>query len=461
MSIIVLIPALLAAYIAAIYSPQRALLIIYIPVLLFLPNYYYWILNGLPDPNFNQATILAIAVVWLAKGAPGWRFSLTDILAVGFAFSVSYSEYSNAGFNELKNLAFDVVGSILLPYVLAKSLIEQNQLRADFAKQIAIVLFFVALLMLPQFITGANYSVWQKVLGRFFDGQGWQWATTYRWGFTRASGPYGHPILAGIIILIGYRLQRWLEWSHHWPKRIKLLPNFSLSPRLLSLTVLAGAVMTMTRGPLLAGIVAAVIVMIGKSKQRWLVFMSIIVFTVIVSIPLIAWFSNYVSVDRQSLEYGSAQETIVYRWELLEIFVDIGKEKLFWGWGRKGWIHDELPHSIDNYYLLLFLQHGIMGLGFLLGIFIIMMSRLFIRGMTQPLANPPGSSFEFTLLSAYVVMGLSIATVFLGEQTVALLFFLVGWTESMLRFGNRPIISQNISAPTALTPRFQFKRVLQ
>jgi len=325
-SILVLLPAFLAAYIAATQSPQRALLMVYVPVLLFLPNYYYWILNGLPDPNFNQATILAIAIVWLIKGASGWRFSFTDILVVGFAFTVSYSEYDNAGFKELKNLGFDVVGSILLPYVLAKSLIEQQGLREEFAKQIALVLFFVALLMLPQFITGANYSVWQKVLGRFFDGQGWQWATTYRWGLTRASGPYGHPILAGIILLIGYRLQRWLEWGNYWPKRIRLFAGFSLSPKIISFGILAGAIMTITRGPLMAGVVAAVIVMIGKSKQRWLVFMSILVLTITIGIPLVAWFVDYASVDRQSLEYGSAQETIVYRWELLEIFIDIGKE---------------------------------------------------------------------------------------------------------------------------------------
>jgi len=456
-SILILLPAFLAAYIAVTQSPQRALLRIYVPVLLFLPNYYYWILNGLPDPNFNQATILAIAIVWLIKGAPGWRFSLTDILAVGFAFAVSYSEYDNAGFKELKNVSFDIVGSILLPYVLAKSLIEQHGLREELAKQIALVLFFVALLMLPQFITGANYSVWQKVLGRFFDGQGWQWATTYRWGLTRASGPYGHPILAGIILLVGYRLQRWLEWGNYWPKRIKLFAGFSLSPKIISFGILAGAIMTITRGPLMAGAVAATIVMIGKSKQRWLVFISILVLTITISIPLVTWFVDYVSVDRQSLEYGSAQETIVYRWELLEIFVDIGKEKLWWGWGRKGWIHDELPHSIDNYYLLLFLQHGIMGLGFLVAIFTIMITRLFIRGMTQPITNPSGNSFEFALLSAYVVMSLSIATVWLGEQTVPVLFFLVGWTESALRYRST-ILHTTTTAPTH---HFRFQRILQ
>ena len=457
MSILVLLPAFLAAYIAATQSPQRALLMVYVPVLLFLPNYYYWILNGLPDPNFNQATILAIAIVWLIKGASGWRFSFTDILVVGFAFTVSYSEYDNAGFKELKNLGFDVVGSILLPYVLAKSLIEQQGLREEFAKQIALVLCFVALLMLPQFITGANYSVWQKVLGRFFDGQGWQWATTYRWGLTRASGPYGHPILAGIILLIGYRLQRWLEWGNYWPKRIRLFAGFSLSPKIISFGILAGAIMTITRGPLMAGVVAAVIVMIGKSKQRWLVFMSILVLTITIGIPLVAWFVDYASVDRQSLEYGSAQETIVYRWELLEIFIDIGKEKLWWGWGRKGWIHDELPHSIDNYYLLLFLQHGIMGLGFLVAIFTIMITRLFIRGMTQPITNSSGNSFEFALLSVYVVMSLSIATVWLGEQTVPVLFFLMGWTESALRY------QSTIHHTTMIVPthHFRFQRILQ
>jgi len=27
---------------------------------------------------------------------------------------------------------------------------------------------------------------------------------------------YGHAILCGLIFVIAYRLQRWLEWSHSW-----------------------------------------------------------------------------------------------------------------------------------------------------------------------------------------------------------------------------------------------------
>ncbi|OQW90751.1 MAG: hypothetical protein BWK79_18880, partial [Beggiatoa sp. IS2] len=224
LSIIVLIPGFLAAYLAFTQTPQHAFIKVYLPVVLLIPNYYYWKPAVLPDPNFNEATSIAIIFVWLIRGARDWRFTFTDVLVFGFAISIGYSEYLNAGYKESQNLMFDMVAAVLFPYIMAKCFIEPNNLGIAFAKTFVICLFIVAALSVHQFLSGGYYTIWQYAFGRFFGAvQGWGWATSYRWGFARISGPYGHAILACLMMVIAYRLQRWLEWNHAWPQRLPQL----------------------------------------------------------------------------------------------------------------------------------------------------------------------------------------------------------------------------------------------
>lgn len=462
LSIIVLIPGIWAAYLAFTQSPHYAFLKIYVPVLLLIPNYYYWKPPVIPDPNFNEATSAAIVFIWLIRGARGWHFTFTDILVVGFAASVGYSEYINAGYKEAQNLMFDMVTAVLFPYMMAKCFIEPNNLGIAFAKSFVVCLFIVAVLSVHQFLSGSYYTIWQYVFGRFFSGQGWGWATSLRWGFTRIPGPYGHAILACLVLVIAYRLQRWLEWSQAWPLRLPQLAWLPITfPHFLLLGITIGAAMTMSRGPWIGGVLAALISMIARSRKRWLIFGTIFISSALLSIPITKQFYDYVSVGRQDAGgYGSTQETAAYRFELIGTYIEIGSERLWQGWGRTGFLQerDKTQKSIDNYYLLMFLMHGIMGLGFLLAIFVVMMLRLFFHAMAEPLPVLPGSSLGFTLLGLYAVVAWSAATVFLGEQTITVFFLIVGWSDGYLH--SRPRQVGTKIAETPLRKTFHFRRIL-
>ncbi len=457
---IVIIPGLLAAYIAWTQSPHQAFLKVYIPVLLLLPSYYDWPISGIPDPSFQFMAIIPIFMVWLIRGLPGWRFSLLDILVLTYAFSVGYSEYLNAGYKDAQNfLANGVLVSILLPYILAKSLIEPAGLREETAKQIVIILLIVATLSLYQSLTLSPYTLWQKVLGRFFSGQAWNLTTQYRWGLPRAMGPYDHAILAGIIMVVGYRIQRWLEWNQVWPPRLRYLSWFPLPPaRLFSIGLFIGALMTLVRGPLSGAIVAAVIPLIGRSNKRWLIFFVILTGTIIVGIPTAKWFIDYASIDPEQAEDVN-QGTAAYRWQLMINYIDIVKEQIVWGWGRFGWPKSKVQGSIDNHFLLLSLRHGMMGFVPFVTIFFIMMIRLFFYSMLQPLTRPPTNPFGFTLLSLFVVIFWSIATVWLGGQTADLLFLIVGWSEGYLIWDSKHLLTNKLIAVKSEKP-FKFNRYL-
>jgi len=104
-------------------------------------------------------------------------------------------------------------------------------------------------------------------------------------------------------------------------------------------------------------------------------------------------------------------------------------------------------------------MHGVLGLGFFLAIIVSMLVRLLRRGLSEPLADPAGSSLAFTLASVYVVFIISVATVYLGLQAVPLLFLITGWAEGYLR-SNRGYGTATEKAAGPVPAFHSFRRVL-
>ncbi|MDG4554677.1 MAG: O-antigen ligase family protein [Candidatus Competibacter sp.] len=461
MAILALIPGLLAAYFAFHRSPQFAFLHVYLPALLLIPDYYRWIAPGLPDPTANQAAAVAIFLVFLARGAPGYRFSPFDLVIFGLAGVISYSEYRASGYNDAQNLMFAMLSSVVIPYVLAKSLVEPLGARVEFAKKIVMCLFIVAIICLYEARFGVN--PWQKLLGPFFSGQGLGWIITFRWGLARTAGPYGHAILAGIMMVAGYRIQRWLEWSGAWtePRHpwFKWVPWPKLTEaQIYTLGLLGGALITLVKGPWLAGIVAGVVVFIGRMRNRWIGVGILLVFIFGVCLPGFLWFLQWAGVGRENA-LTENQETAAYRLELIENYMDIAKEEAVWGWGLIKWPKVPGQPSIDNYYLLLFLMHGVVAFTLFMTVLLGMSIRLMVHAMRQPNPQPLGSSLAFTLVGIYVVYIVSVATVYMGNQTVALLFLITGWAEGYLHAGREQTMGA-VLAPRPPPAPYRFRRIL-
>ena len=203
MEFVTSIAGLIAVVVAVRKSASRAFLDVYIPVLLLLPMTYRWVLPALPDPTFEQSAILPIAAVWFFRERRRWRVTATDFLMFGLAIWSATSEYLNAGYKEAQNAAFDALSTVVLPYALTKALIEPQNLRTALARRIVILLFAVSIISVYEFRMGMTPWSW---MGRLFPGQGTEWTTTFRYGFTRIAGPYAHAILAGLVLMTGYRL---------------------------------------------------------------------------------------------------------------------------------------------------------------------------------------------------------------------------------------------------------------
>ncbi len=472
-AIIAYIPLFIAAYIALTQSVARAFIQVYIPVVLLLPTYYDFDAPLIPPVNFNQSAMLAIFFIWVGQGGfARWRFSFMDILVFAYVLIISISEYTNSGYKEAQNLIFLMFTAGLMPYLVAKGLIEQENLRIEIAKKIVFCCCIVAILSIPQFLLG-GIPLWQRAFSSFFPGQGWEWIVQTRWGLTRITGPYAHAILAGIIMAFAYRLHRWLEWSNAWEgerwfgfqldKQFKLSKfrfNFSF---FIGLLLLLGLIMTLSRGPWIGAILSTFIVLIGRYKQRWLVFNGLLICAAVIIPYIVAQFLLFTeSSDRQYAKEDHTEQTLVYRQQLMSTYAELASEKLWLGWGRTKRPRVAGQKSVDNHYLFMLLVHGI----FIPSLLLIMMlwgaARLFFNDMLKPLPPLSGSGLGLTLASLYIMYGWTIATVFMGENTLPLFFILVGWTESYLLFNNRPSLQGEENTTPAITPPpFRFKRVLR
>ncbi|MBK8598556.1 MAG: O-antigen ligase family protein [Holophagales bacterium] len=455
MAIVALIPGFLAAYWVSRYGVVRAFLDVYLPVLLVFPDYFRFFMPGLPDPTMNQAAILPIAAGFFAKELRGWKFSTGDVLVLLFAYMCAYSEYRAKNYSEAQNLMFDMLTNVVLPYILTKGLVEAKGHRLEFAKRFVFLMTIVAFMM--PYETKMTTVLIRIPLNPFFPGQG-NWTPTGRWGLIRAAGPYGHAILAGIMMCVAYRFQRWLEWSGGWTGKVKL-PGLTL-PRgkFYTLAMLAGSILTLVKGPWVGAFAGGAIVMALKAKNRKAVGGALLGLLVCIGIPFFIWFWNWAGVGRANALTVS-QETAAYRKELIEAYLSVAARHAMWGWGRAGWPKVGGFESTDNHYLLLALNHGLVALFFFFAIQFRLIARLIRFGLRR-VRTDPSALLAFNLAGAIFVFLVSLATVYHGQQTVHLFFITAGWAEGLLCYRNSDGQPGGEAVALVPAPAHGFRRVV-
>jgi hypothetical protein len=419
---------------------------------LLLPDYYRAITPGIPDPNFSQSAGVGLFLVFVMGGLPGYVFSATDLWVLFYAVCVGYSEYRASGYSDAQNLIFGMLFGGIAPYLFAKSFIEPLGIRVAFTKTCVLCFSFVSCLDVIE--TRLGFNAWRSIFDRFFPGQGQAWVTTFRFGLARAAGPYAHALLNGIMMLVAFRLQRWLEWSGAWPDWKKQWRWLPIKPaRLLTLIVTGGLVFSLAKGSWLASFVGATLTAVGRVKShRFAAMLAILAALVMVGVPAAANFIAYASVGRENAADAN-QETSAYRYEMIQDYIDIANKEPLWGWGLTKWPQIPGMASIDNHYLLLLLMHGRLAMASFLYLLLGTMIRLVVYGMRQPTGGPSGGALSFTLAGIFVGYTIAIATVFMGQQTIPMFFMLVGWAESYMIRGT-PEGGGAVDRP------FRFRRVL-
>jgi len=126
MNLIILIPALACWAVLARASAQKAMVSVYLPVLLLFPVYFNLRFPHLPPMTFADTAILPLGAAMLMTQMHRWRWSWMDLGVVLFALSAAISEgLSSMPANGGLQL-FAEITTIVLPYMAAKLLIEQQ-----------------------------------------------------------------------------------------------------------------------------------------------------------------------------------------------------------------------------------------------------------------------------------------------------------------------------------------------
>lgn len=475
MELIILLPAV-ACWVALAKGPiRKALINVYLPAVLLLPQYYSLRFPHLPPLTFADAAVLPLGAALWVKEIRHWRLDWMDLWVLLLAASAALSEglstaladgtwkqllavnsppvagsLANGGLQFFQGLC-----TMVLPYMIGKLLIEQQgangqPARKRVLRRIVALLAIVAGISVVDFLSGR--SIWQKVFKHIFPDQPVAWTVQMRWGFGRIAGPYAHAILAGMIFLMGLIYCLWLwKFAPNWGTR-RIFSGLPLTLRGLVLwTIVAGLLMTQSRGPWLGVGLSLVLALLmwklplGKATLAFVL--------VLAAFSGIGYYygMRYTDVDINHAS-SEAQRNAIYRRDLLRIYVPLIKERKAFGWGITTLPSMNGHTSVDNEYLLLAAAQGLTGLGLFLLILLGSAVRLYRLARRQ--LGMEDKALVFAHLTVLMGLMTALTTVYLGEQALLLFFLVVGWIHGMNPTG------MGRAKAIANTERFQFQKVL-
>lgn len=450
---IAVLPAIASIAVIRLSSVGSAIYWVYLPVLLLLPENYTW---GWPPLSFHQYAIVPIGLVLCWRIISGkWKGSLSDIAVFAFIGWMVVADFHSAGSVDLVKRIVTPLTLAVFPYMAGKLLIEQTGLRIAFARRFVFLLFVDVLISVYEFRFGVN--PFRLVLSHAFSAPS-PWFTQIRYGLGRTSGPFGHAILMGAAVAIAIILHGYLMRFGLWETRFRWLHSVPLSKRWIILFgLIAGSVMTLSRGPWLAVAAGAAIASVGAARNRGRALKRAVTGLVLCGVLFYAVGKSYVS-DPVAFHAGEeALASAQYRTQLLDEYKDIALLRPFWGWGSLYWPRVPGMDSVDNWYLLVTLMYGVTGLV----LFVTMLATAFLllirKGMAAADLDGERRALCFTLSGIVMAISVAIATVFLGAQVYPLLFLFLGWSDACLM--NRTVFK---SAPVVAEPthEFSFRSVL-
>ena len=451
-TIIIAIPGLIALFECLRRGPEHAFLDVYLPVLLLVPE-HSWPISG--QLTFTDTAIIPIAAFLLFRPKPKRQWSAIDFLIIAYVAITVIAEGMNKGYKlGSQNLAIQEVVSILLPYFVAKQMFRHQQFAVDFAKRIAVLLSIVAIVSVYEARMGSN------LFTKLFDGTfpAIPNTTVFRAGFMRTQGPYGHAITLGVMMVMGFRIARWLEWNGAWKGPMYFLPISKI--RFCELCIAAGSMMSMSFSPLLAAACGALFISVFRAKNRKRAVLSLVLLIVLFGGPIQTKFKNYVSVDpivAQASGDGLQQDS-AYRNMLIPVYTPVVEERPTWGWGRNDFPVVNGMNSIDNAYLFTALTFGLYALFLQAALFIWPAIRL--AAFSLPFnRRDPRALAAFSMIGIYVLNVVMDGTAAGGGAPWTLLLLITGWSAALLK-ATAPAVVELKAVDAWPRTQFGFGRVM-
>jgi hypothetical protein len=439
---------------------ETAFLQVWIPFFMLLP-FIFWIhVPLLSDYNFMSAAIFPILFVLLKNKFAEIRIGTMESMLLIYVIIRVVADYFGRGYSDAQHYAHYMAGSVIGPYLLGRHIINSRRMDIETARMFVLML----LLLFPAFLFEAKFwvSPIYKLLSPFFPHS--YSSISLRWGIARTAGTFEHPILACIMIVVVYRLHRWLSWLGVWEQAQagglgwiqKQARRFSIPfKHQISIVFIVMALMTISRGPWIGAFIGAALAAVGttKNRQRWLVIF-IVVFLLGGLAGQLA-LDAYITPKDGEILSGEAQ-TMLYRKVMIEQYKGFLMEKFWTGWGLTTVPKIRGMESVDNAFFLMALQHGVLAPAMFVIMFVYAIISQVKFGIKAARDVVP---IGFTFSGIYLMCFIAFATVYMGAQTEPMLFLLLGWGESIK---NRKESDRSISGDLVeqARPAPPFRRVM-
>ena len=416
------------------YSPKKAFYNIYLPFLLLLPMTFRADLIGLPDTSPAETAITVTALCFIAAGMRGYVFSFMDIILLIYGTFFILSEvYSEANVIYVNRVVMDVFMQMLFPYILAKTFVGLGREEVRFSKRVVLLVFIIALTLPYEIRMMANPI--KQILSKIYvfppDNE-----LVIRYGFKRFEGVYTHAILAGIIFSCSLLLNTWLTKNKLWKRLYSPLLKFY--PYIISFFFFMCVVFTFARAPLYSLILSLSLVYAGFTTNKlksW-------IFAIVGSVLAVAFIYQLVSpyfAENLTVSGGSENwNTFTYRIELFNNYSPFIPIHPILGWGSNGYPAVRNFPSVDNYYLLMALENGLVCLFLFIGMILLTVAMLLFKGFS--IKDKYERSLRFVLGGVLLLILLVVATVYLGDQTQNFLFLMLGWAQGLMLRRNKAVV---------------------
>ncbi len=421
---LILIPfALSAILIFNGKSLRDVFLMVFLPSLTLFPAYFdIKLISGLPEIYFWSAALIPIIAVGVMRRDRHFKINFMDTVVLLYVLVVFMGQWFNSDYKIAQKLLFQNSMALIAPYMFVRIL---------FRDRVSIVSLLKTMAALGALVAVANayesrmfMNLFDEILRNLWP-HAVEWDVGFvqsRWGLKRAMGPFGHPIIAGCFFSMMIPLAIWLIRNGCFKN-----PNWG---KLIVFLNILGLLAAISRGPILGAILGGFIIYFGfsRSKSTLLVLSSLIfALTMMVILPKLM---TYVSVTRATAETPE-QQNAAYRKEMMEAYWEVVTERPWAGWGRYNVPSVDGMKSIDNHYLGVALQSGLIALGgyltFLLGTLVQL-----VRHPSRKNEISPQTQLAWCLIASLTGLMFSQATVYSGGQINHYLFMLGGLAQNLL-----------------------------
>lgn len=419
---IVLIPGMLAAWVAMKKGWRYAFCFVFLPVLIATPTYYNFKMPGFPQQSFWTTAMLGILPFFFMDKKKGkLPFDVVGVIVLVYIFWIFNGERVAKTYKDGQNLLFNSMLGVWFPYMFGRYIAMESKVFGRTILTMALVAGFVGLATPYEGRMGANpYDTYIRRVWPFWVPWG---ASPWRAGIMRTAGPFAHPICAGFFYSMVLPLTMWLSTT-------RLNPATKMKKRMMWGGQSLGLLLTLSRGPISGAVIALWFGRLGWMKKMRTIFLIGIV-CLYLALFYMLW-SKLFSPDAPTRETAKteSEETVAYRKEMMDNYLELVEEHPMTGWGKNGFPFVKGQKSIDNQYLFLALQYGKPAPLF----FLLAMLIPGICCVRRGLKEPPGSSMGRLSLC---LGGICIAaiwtqiTVFAGTQTEQILFLCIGFAVTI------------------------------